>query len=149
MKLNLKQQRALIKALPAHRINDVKKHCKSCQMKGQGIGAILKSIGSVLGPIAKEVGPTVLKELVLPFVKYKLTGSGTHLAGKGTKLAGGSMPVAGRGTKLAGGSMPVAGRGLRLAGQRGPRGKGKKSMKAYTIPNSMITGSGFNTTGRI
>lgn len=142
MKLNLKQQRALIKALPAHRINDVKKHCKSCQMRGQGIGAILKSIGSVLGPIAKEVGPTVLKELVLPFVKYKLTGSGTHLAGKGTKLAGGSMPIAGRGTKLAGG-------GLRLAGQRGPRGKGKKSMKAYTIPNSMITGSGFNTTGRI
>ena len=52
------------------------------------------------------------------------------------------MPVAGRGTHIAGGS-------LRLAGQRGPRGKGKKSMKAYTIPNSMITGKGFNTTGRI
>jgi hypothetical protein len=120
MKLNLKQQRALIKALPAHRIKDVKKHCQSCQMKGQGIGAILKSIGSVLGPIAKEVGPTVLKELVIPFVKYKLTGKGTKLAGQGTVLAGG---------------------GLRLAGQRG---RGKKSMKAYTIPKSMITGKGFN-----
>lgn len=68
-KLSLPQQRALVKALPPHRISAVKKHCQSCQMKGQGIMSILKSIGSVLGPIVKEVGPTVLKELVVPFIK--------------------------------------------------------------------------------
>jgi hypothetical protein len=140
MPLSLVQQRALVKALPANRIKALKKHCQSCQMKGQGIGDILKSIGAVLGPIAKGVGPTVLKELVIPFVKYKLTGKGTKLAGQGTVLAGGSMPAySGRGTHL-------PGAGLRLAGQRGPRGRGKKGkgMKAYTIPKSMITGKGFN-----
>jgi hypothetical protein len=67
-------------------------------MKGDGIMSILKSIGKVLGPIAKEVGPTVLKELVLPMLKKKI-------AGKGLSPPGGA---------------------LRLAGQRGPRGGAKK-----------------------
>jgi hypothetical protein len=100
-KLSLKEQRALLKSLPSHRMAAVKKHCQSCQMKGQGIGSILKSIGKFLGPIVKELGPTVLKELVIPFIKTKIGGGGIH-------LPGGS---------------------LRLAGQRGHKGKGKKAYK--------------------
>ena len=87
-RLTLSQQRALVKALPHHRISAVKKHCQACQMKGQGIMSILKSIGSVLGPIVKEVGPTVLKELVVPFIKKKMNGKGLTLPGGGLKLAG-------------------------------------------------------------
>tara|TARA_R110000764_G_scaffold10527_1_gene32079 strand:- start:469 stop:828 length:360 start_codon:yes stop_codon:yes gene_type:complete len=86
------QQRALLNALPAHRKNAVKSHCQSCQMRGEGFMDILKSIGGVLGPIAKEVGPVVLKEFILPFVKKKI-------AGKGLSPAGGSLRLAGQGKK--------------------------------------------------
>ena len=103
-RLTLPQQRALVRALPAHRMMAVKKHCNSCQMKGQGLMDIMKSIGSVLGPIIKEVGPTVLKELIVPFIKGQM-GKGLHIPGGGLSLPGGS---------------------LRLAGQRG---RGKKKVK--------------------
>jgi hypothetical protein len=82
------QQKALLKALPESRKNAIKAHCRSRQMKGEGIMDILKSIGSVLGPIAKEVGPTVLKEFVLPFVKKKMAGGSLSLPGGSLKLAG-------------------------------------------------------------
>ena len=67
---------------------------------------ILKSIGSVLGPLVKEVGPTVLKELIVPFIKGKM-GKGLTLPGAGLSLPGGA---------------------LRLAGQRGHGKKKKKKM---------------------
>ena len=104
-RLTLPQQRALVRALPVHRMMAVRKHCSNCEMKGQGIMDILKSIGSVLGPLVKEVGPTVLKELIVPFIKGKM-GKGLHNAGSGLSLPGGA---------------------LRLAGQRG-HGKRKKKM---------------------
>ena len=87
-KLSLSQQRALLKALPSHRKMAVKKHCQACRMKGQGFMDILRSVGSVLGPIAKEVGPTVLKEFVLPFIKRKVAGKGLAPPGGGLRLAG-------------------------------------------------------------
>ena len=87
-KLTIAQQKKLLSALPAHRKAAVKAHCTSCQMKGQGFMDILKSVGSVLGPIAKEVGPTVLKEFVLPFVKKKIEGGGLSLPGGALRLAG-------------------------------------------------------------
>jgi hypothetical protein len=82
------QQRALLRALPAHRKNAAKAHCRSCQMRGEGFMDIVKSIGSVLGPIAKEVGPVVLKEFVLPLLKKKISGGGLSPAGGSLKLAG-------------------------------------------------------------
>ena len=88
MRLSLPEQRNMIRALPSHRLMQVKNHCEMCQMKGQGISEILKSISSVLGPIIKEVGPTVLKELVIPFIKKKMSGKGLSPAGMGLKLAG-------------------------------------------------------------
>ena len=71
-KLSLAQQRALIRALPQHRKMAVKKHCQACQMRGEGISDILKSVKSALGPIISEVGPTVLKEFVVPFIIKKI-----------------------------------------------------------------------------
>ena len=62
-------------------------------MKGKGVSDILKTIGSVLGPIAKELGPVVMKELVLPFIKKRIEssrkGNGLKLSGQGLGLAGG------------------------------------------------------------
>ncbi len=102
-KLSLAQQRAMLRALPKHRKMAVKKHCQSCQMRGEGISDILKSVGSVLGPIFKEVGPTVLKEFVVPFIMKKIE----------KKISGSKK----------GDGLKIPGSGLRLAGQRG---KGKK-----------------------
>ena len=104
-RMTVAQQRALLKALPAHRKNAVKKHCQKCQMQGQGFKDILKSVGSVLGPIAKEVGPLVLKELIVPFLKKK-AGLGLRLPGGALRLAGQRGPsrrgACGRGAKKAG-----------------------------------------------
>ena len=72
-------------------------------MRGEGFMDILKSIGGVLGPIAKEVGPTVLKEFILPFVKKKIAGKGLSPAGgahgMGLSPAGGALRLAGQGKK--------------------------------------------------
>lgn len=94
-RLTLKEQRKIVKDLPKSRLMAVKKHCHSCQMKGEGMGDIIKSVGKVLGPIAKEFGPTILKEIVAPYVMGKIKKR-----------------------------MDKKGEGLRLAGQRG-RGKCK------------------------
>jgi hypothetical protein len=84
-KLSLPEQRALLRALPTSRKNACKRHCQSCQMKGEGVMDILKSIGKVLGPVAKEIGPIVLKEFILPFLKKKLEGGSLKLSGQGKK----------------------------------------------------------------
>ena len=112
------QQKALLNALPNHRKNAVKSHCQSCQMRGEGFMDILKSIGSVLGPIAKEIGPTVLKELILPFVKKKMTGNGLSPAGGGLSPAGGGLST--------GGALKLAGQG-----KQKKMVKGSKEMKAH------------------
>jgi len=57
-------------------------------MQGKGLKEILKSIGTVLGPIAKELGPIVIKELIIPFIKKKLAGGALKLPGQGLSLAG-------------------------------------------------------------
>lgn len=88
-RLSLAQQRKLLRALPAARINAVKKHCRLCEMRGEGLMSILKSVGKALGPIAKEIGPVVLKEMILPLLKKKL--------GMGLTPAGGTLRLAGQG----------------------------------------------------
>jgi hypothetical protein len=82
MKLTTQEQRKLMHALPAHRIAAVRAHCSKCEMRGEGLASILKSMTSVLGPVAREVGPTVLRELVVPFLKKKIAGKGLRLAGQ-------------------------------------------------------------------
>ena len=66
-RLTLAEQRKLLHKMPTARKNAVKSHCEKCSMRGDGFMDILKSIGRVLGPVAKAIGPTVLKEFIGSF----------------------------------------------------------------------------------
>ena len=99
------QQRAMLKAMPETRKIALKKYCRVCQQKGNGIQEIMKKVGDFLGPIMKEVGPKVLKEFLLPFMIKKAKehyGLGLHTAGGGLGLAGSGLSPAGGALKLAG-----------------------------------------------
>ena len=82
-KMTVAQQRMLYHSLPAIVKLGAKKKCLECQMKGDGIMSILKSVGHSLGKIGKEIGPTVLKEIIAPILvsKYKQGGKGLTLPG--------------------------------------------------------------------
>jgi hypothetical protein len=112
-KMSLKDQRGMYNSLPASRKLAVKRHCESCSMRGEGIQSILMSIGQVLGPIVKELGPKVLKEIVAPLIvkyvkdKAGLKGDGLSLAGNGVSLAGSGLKLAGNGKKMTKGSQEM------------------------------------------
>ena len=86
-KLSLAEQRKLLKALPASRVSAVRKSCRSKEMRGAGIKSVAIKARKALGPIAKEIGPTVLKEFILPMI-LKKAGIEMPKKGKGLKLAG-------------------------------------------------------------
>lgn len=97
-KLSIAQQKRLLDALPASRINACKKHVKTEMQKGEGFMDILKSIGKVLGPIALELAPPVLKG----FLKKIIPGSGLSLAGGSCGscvTCGGALKLAGQGRR--------------------------------------------------
>ena len=81
-RLTLAEKRALGQALPQSTKLAMRKYCRECQMKGEGISDILKKIGNFFGPIVKAVGPTILKEILVPLTKKQL-GLGLKLAGQG------------------------------------------------------------------
>lgn len=87
-RLSLPEQRRLYQALPQSRRTAVRRHCLQCSMRGDGLGSIFKSVGKVMGPIAKEIGPTVMKEIVLPILQKKIEGNGLTPAGGALRLAG-------------------------------------------------------------
>lgn len=99
--LTLPQQRMLLSSITPAKKKAVKQYCRTCNMRGDGIMDILKSIGKVLGPIAKEVGPIALKEFILPFLKQKMEGKGISPAGGSLKLAGQGRLVKGSGAAKA------------------------------------------------
>lgn len=84
-RLTVAQQRRLLLALPPDRKRAAKNHARAMHMSGSGIGDILSQLASILGPIVKEVGPTVLKEYVMPWLTKKMSGKGLHIAGAGKK----------------------------------------------------------------
>jgi hypothetical protein len=104
-KLTLPEQRKLYNALPNSRKKALEKHCHSCEMNGSGIKEVLAKIKEVLGSVATELGPKVLKEIIVPLMlkyakeKTGMTGKGLSLAGGSLKLAGGSLKLAGSGKK--------------------------------------------------
>jgi hypothetical protein len=104
MAISLTKQRAIIRGLSQAQTADVKKKCRECEMKGDGLKSIIKSIGQFLGPVVKEVGPTVLKELVIPLLlqKYGKKGPTRNTQGKGLSLPGGGLSLPGGGLKLSG-----------------------------------------------
>ena len=82
-RLKLSEQRTLLKAIPLTLKKRLKKHCNDCEMKGKGLKDILKSAREKLGYLAKELGPTVFKEFIIPFLKEKyMSGTGLRLAGQ-------------------------------------------------------------------
>ena len=109
-KLTKAQQMAVLKALPPSHRKMVKHHFVRHLQAGGSFMDSLKSFGSkaasFLGPIAKEFGPIVLKEFVLPMLKKKFAGSGLNLSGTGLKLAGQGRK------KKPGPKKSLAGRGL-------------------------------------
>ena len=93
MKLTKQQQRELLEALPASRKHAIKKHCQSCQMRGEGMSEIISSVTAYIGPLAKKAGPIVVREFIIPYVLQKIesrlekfienqNGSGLRLAGQ-------------------------------------------------------------------
>ena len=87
MKLNRSQKKSLLHGLPPSKKLHCRSICKSGRMRGEGIGDILRKVKNFLGPIAKEVGPVVLKEWLLPYLKTKMSssGNGLRLSGMGRK----------------------------------------------------------------
>ena len=81
------EQRKMYNSLPESRKKALMKHCKACHQRGEGFMDIFKSIAKFLGPVAKEIGPVVLKEILMPLLKKKagLDGKGLKLAGEGKK----------------------------------------------------------------
>ncbi len=100
MRLSQVQQRSLLNSLPASRKTAVKKYCRACQQSGDGIQDILKKVGAFLGPIAKEVGPKILKEFIIPLLLKKAQEKyGIDPSGQGLSPAGGTLKLAGQGKK--------------------------------------------------
>jgi hypothetical protein len=83
MALTKKEKVMLYHSLPASKKAAFKKYCCSKAMKGEGFGSFLKKAGHFLGPIAKVIGPVILKEIVIPLIRKKMAGTGLKLAGKG------------------------------------------------------------------
>jgi hypothetical protein len=108
-KLSLADQRKLIRTIPADRRVALRKCCKDCEQRGYGIKTTIKKAGEALGFIGREIGPTVLKELILPLLKKKTAGRGLRLAGAGGKKSGG--------------------RGLTLSGAGKRKGKKRKTKR--------------------
>jgi len=99
-RLTQSQQRATLNAMSAPNKMAVKNYCHKCQQHGDGVKDILKKVGNFLGPIAKDVGPVVLKEFIIPLLLKKAKehyGVGLGLAGNGLSPAGGSLKLAGQG----------------------------------------------------
>lgn len=96
----------------AHKKKIAKVMGSNTEMSGEGFMDILKKLGSGLAEIVKAIGPIVLKEVIVPYVKTKMSGSGPrlpgggvlHLPGQGTSLAGGAKRKRGRPKKIVGGA---------------------------------------------
>jgi hypothetical protein len=99
-RLSQTQQRYILNSLPATRKTALKKYCRACEQHGDGIKDILKKVGAFLGPIAKDVGPKILKEFIIPLLLKKAQEKyGIDPAGQGLSPAGGSLKLAGQGKK--------------------------------------------------
>ena len=97
--LTKKEQKAILKGIPAAQKKAVREHVRNLHQSGSGVMDILKSVSNFLGPIISQVGPTVLKEFIIPFIK-KMSGNGVELPGSsGQGICDSSC---GSGLKLAG-----------------------------------------------
>lgn len=104
MKLNLAQQRALIMKLPQAKLEKLESlhQSEGKGMKGEGLKGTMEKIKKVLGPMALQIGTTVLKEIALRGVRWYFAGAGLTIPGGGLQLPG----RAGNGLQLPGKPRP-------------------------------------------
>lgn len=76
MRLTKAEQIRLLSALPSSRVSAVRRVCKQCEHKGEGVKETMAKARSALGPIAEEIGPVVLKQFIMPMLLKKMGVSG-------------------------------------------------------------------------
>ena len=132
--LTKKEQKAILKCIPAAQKKAVREHVRNLHQSGSGVMDILKSVSNFLGPIISQVGPTVLKEFIIPFIK-KMSGNGVELpgssgqgichssCGSGLKLAGQGdvKPVRVKKSRLVKGSQEAKDHMSKLRAMRKPK----------------------------
>lgn len=96
-KLSLQDQRQLVNAIHAKRKGEIKKFVHDRQMAGEGIKEIAIKVRNFLAPIAAEVSPIILRELVLPYI---IKESKQYLGLGMKKKSGGALKLAGQGKKI-------------------------------------------------
>ena len=100
MVLSQDEQLRIIHSIPESKLNELASHLAmkgSGKMKGSGwFGDAFSWLKTNVGPVLGDVGKTLLKDVLLPILKQKISqklGGGLGLAGgkkgKGLKLAGG------------------------------------------------------------
>ena len=132
--LTKKEQKTILKGIPAAQKKAVREHVRNLHQSGSGVMDILKSVSNFLGPIISQVGPTVLKEFIIPFIK-KMSGNGVELpgssgqgicdssCGSGLKLAGqgDEKPVRVKKSRLVKGSEEAKNHMAKLRAMRKPK----------------------------
>ena len=102
MSLSQQEQLNIIHSIPDSKLNELATHLAnlkgSGKMKGSGWwGDAFKWLKTNIGPTVVSVGKTLLKDVLLPIIKQKVS----QKLGGGLGLAGGKMKK-GKGLKLAG-----------------------------------------------
>lgn len=98
MKLTKADKVAMVRGLPASHKAILRKHMMgNGAMSGAGFMDFLKKIPSGLASVVKAVGPTLVKEILVPLAKSKM-GLGMK-KGKGLKPSGGGLRLAGQRSK--------------------------------------------------
>lgn len=106
-KMSVSDQRRLVKLIPDENMRMLQMacchHCDTCkpgeEMKGAGFKKFMKKAGKTLWPIGKELGMTVLKELVVPYIKQRIQQRLQQQQGQGLKLAGMGLGLSGMGAR--------------------------------------------------
>jgi len=98
MKLTKADKIAMVKNLSTSHKQILRKHMMgNGAMSGAGFLDFLKKIPSGLASVVKAVGPTLVKEILVPLAKSKM-GLGMK-KGKGLKPSGGGLRLAGQRSK--------------------------------------------------
>ncbi len=130
-KISTEEAIKIVNAIPQSKLNELVSHMNKLQGSGKGKkgagfwgdawGWIKKNVAPVLGEVAK----TVVKDILLPIVKQKISqklGGGLSVAGgKKTAKKGTGLKVAGSGGRLIKGSLAAKERMAALRAMRKPK----------------------------
>ncbi len=105
MSLSQQEQLNIIHSIPDSKLNELASHLAnlkgSGKMKGSGWwGDAFKWLKTNIGPTVVSVGKTLLKDILLPIIKQKVSqklGGGLSLSGTGKKKKGNGLKLSGTG----------------------------------------------------